>query len=907
METAEIRRRFLSFFEERGHGVVSSSSLVPGNDPSLLFTNAGMVQFKSVFLGEESAPHRTAVTSQKCLRAGGKHNDLEEVGRTARHHTFFEMLGNFSFGDYFKRDAIRYAWDFLTVELGMDPDRLYATVHYTDDEAAELWHEVAGLERSRIYRLGDKDNFWQMANTGPCGPCSEVHYDLRPKGERGVDLPVDEFEEKGERGEFLELWNLVFMQFNRDEAGVQHPLPAPSIDTGAGLERLATVLQRVDSNYHIDLFRPLLERAGEVVGREYDPGAPEGVSYRVLADHSRAVAFLLADRVYPSNEGRGYVLRRILRRGVRHAWLLGRREPTLVEVVDAVIAAMGETYPELVERAEHILSVTRAEEERFLTTIEGGMERFEAIVSEGGRAQGGVIGGEEAFRLYDTFGFPLDLTQVMAREQGYSVDVDGFEVALEEQRARSRGSLRVTVSAGVPTVSINLAASSSSSDAEGSESRGWRYLDEDAGQTFVGYDRRGVSTEVIAVREGDAEWGIQLRDNPFYVEAGGQISDRGTVTGDGWQLAVERVERVEGRTALLGPLEGDPPPVNAGPLPVHAQVPEDVRHDTERNHTATHLLHAALRSVLGEHATQQGSLVAPDRLRFDFAHSGPMTAEEVEQVESFVNEAVWRDYPVEAGESTYDEAIAAGAMALFGEKYGDRVRTIAIPGISIELCGGTHLRHTGEVGLFKVVSEAGVAAGVRRIEAVTGPGALAYYRGVEAELAEVSGLLRTPVRNAVRRTRQLIDEKKELERLLDEMSKAGGGRETVVVASELTLGDGDLFRAAYRAVRMRARRADEVRSYGDEFLAAEPSGVAVVAAELPGGKQTLFSFVGSALIRRGIKADEVVRGVAAVVGGRGGGRPHMAQAGVADPSRLDEALAAGEAVVRDLSGRGDKR
>ena len=898
METAEIRRRFLRFFEERGHGVVSSSSLVPGNDPSLLFTNAGMVQFKSVFLGEESAPHRTAVTSQKCLRAGGKHNDLEEVGRTARHHTFFEMLGNFSFGDYFKRHAIRYAWDFLTVELGIDADRLYATVHHTDDEAAELWHEVAGLERSRIHRLGDKDNFWQMADTGPCGPCSEVHYDLRPEGERGVDLPVDEFEEKGERGEFLELWNLVFMQFNQDELGVRHPLPAPSIDTGAGLERLAAVLQGVDSNYHIDLFRPLLERAGEVVGKPYDPDAPEGVSYRVLADHARAVAFLLADGVYPSNEGRGYVLRRILRRGVRHAWLLGRREPALVEVVGAVIGAMGGTHPELVERAEDIRSVTRREEERFLATIEGGMERFEALVGEGGGTRGGVIGGEEAFRLYDTFGFPLDLTQVMARERGHAVDVDGFEAALERQRERSRGPLaarRLTLSAdvaaGLPAVSADLAP-------------GWRRLDEHAEQAFVGYDRRGVSTEVVAVREGDLEWGVQLRDNPFYAEAGGQVSDQGTVAGEGWRLVVERVERVEGRTALIGPLEGEPPPLDAGPLPVRAQVPEGVRHNAERNHTATHLLHAALRSVLGEHATQQGSLVAPDRLRFDFAHSGPMTADEVERVESFVNEAIWRDHPVEVGESTYDEAIAAGAMALFGEKYGDRVRTITIPGVGIELCGGTHLRHTGEAGLFKVVSEAGVAAGVRRVEAVTGPGALAHYRRLEAELAEVSGLLRTPVGNAVRRTRQLIDEKRDLERLLDEMGKAGGARETVVMARELTLGDGDPFRAAYRAVRLRARRPDDVRGYGDEFLAAEPRGVAVVAAELPGGKQTLFSFVGAALIRRGIKADEVVRGVAAVVGGRGGGRPHMAQAGVADPSRLDEALAAGAAVVRELSGRG---
>ena len=899
MDTAEIRRRFLGFFEKRGHGVVPSSSLVPGNDPSLLFTNAGMVQFKSVFLGEEAAPHPTAVTAQKCLRAGGKHNDLEEVGRTARHHTFFEMLGNFSFGDYFKRDAIRHAWEFLTVELGIDPDRLYATVHHTDDEAAELWHEVAGLARSRVYRLGDKDNFWQMADTGPCGPCSEVHFDLRPRGERGVDPPVAEFEEQGERGEFLELWNLVFMQFNRDDSGKQHPLPAPSIDTGAGLERLATVLQGVDSNYHIDLFRPLLERAGEVVGRPYAPHEPEGVSYRVLADHSRAVAFLLADGVYPSNEGRGYVLRRILRRGVRHAWLLGRREPTLVEVVDAVIGAMGETHPELTERADHIRSVARGEEERFLTTIEGGMERFEAIVSAGDGAGTVVIGGDDAFRLYDTFGFPLDLTQVMARERGYSVDVEGFEKALEGQRERSRARSR---DAEAPP----SGGRGGRADTAGSPDAGpWRRLVDDAEQTFVGYDRRGVATEVIAVREGrgDGDWHVQLRENPFYAEAGGQISDRGTVAGDGWRLTVERVERVEGRTALIGPLEGGPPSLDAGPPAVRAQVPEAVRHDTERNHTATHLLHAALRSVLGDHASQQGSLVAPDRLRFDFAHSGPMTAEQIDDVESRVNEAVWRDHPVEVGESSYDEAIAAGAMALFGEKYGDRVRTITIPGVSVELCGGTHLRHTGEVGLFKVVSEAGVAAGVRRIEAVTGPGALGHYRAIEAELGEVAGLLRTPVRNAVRRTRRLLEEKKELERLLDEMGKAGAARETVVVASELTLGDGNFFRAAYRAVRLRARRRDEVRSYGDDFVAAEPGGVAVVAAELPGGKLTLFTFVGAALIRRGIKADEVVRGVAAVVGGRGGGRPHMAQAGVADPGRLDEALAAGEGVVRELSAR----
>ncbi len=887
MDTAEIRRRFLGFFAERGHGVVPSSPLVPGNDPSLLFTNAGMVQFKSVFLGEEAAPHRTAVTSQKCLRAGGKHNDLEEVGRTARHHTFFEMLGNFSFGDYFKREAIRYAWDFLTDELAIDPDRLYATVHRTDDEAAELWREVAGLAPERIHRLGDKDNFWQMADTGPCGPCSEVHYDLRPEGERGAELSAAEFEEKGERGEFLELWNLVFMQFNRDEAGIRHPLPAPSIDTGAGLERLAAVLQGVDSNYHTDLFRPLLERAAEVVGRPYAADAPEGVGYRVLADHGRAVAFLLADGVHPSAEGRGYVLRRILRRGVRHAWLLGCREPALVEVADAVVATMGGAYPELTEGARRILSVARREEERFLTTVEGGMQRFGEALRE---ARNGAIDGEEAFRLYDTFGFPLDLTQAMARERGLSVDVEGFEKALERQRERSRS---------VPSVGSVPGAT----DPPGSAAA-WRRLDPDGAQTFVGYDRRGASTVLLAVREGGAEWGVQLRENPFYAEAGGQVSDRGTVSGDGWRLVVDRVERVEGRTALVGPLEGDPPPLDSGPVPARAQVSEAARHNTERNHTATHLLHAALRRVLGEHAAQQGSLVAPDRLRFDFAHSAPTTPGEVRRIEDLVNEAVWRDHPVRAGESSYDDAVAAGATALFGEKYGDRVRTIAIPGVSVELCGGTHLRHTGEVGLFKVVSEAGVAAGVRRIEAATGPGALAHYRGIEARLEQVSGLLRTPVGNVVRRTRRLVREKAELERLLDEMGREGGARETVVVARELAL-DGDApARAAYRAVRLRARRAAEVRSYGDGFLAAEPTGVAVVAAELPGGKRILFSFVGAALVRRGIRADEVVRRVAAVVGGRGGGRPHMAQAGVADLDRLDEALAAGEAVVRELSSRG---
>ncbi|HSR41413.1 MAG TPA: alanine--tRNA ligase, partial [Longimicrobiales bacterium] len=517
----------------------------PKDDPTLLFTNAGMVQFKRVFLGQEDLGFKRAVTSQKCVRAGGKHNDLEQVGKTARHHTFFEMLGNFSFGDYFKRDAIAFAWELLTGDLGLEPERLYATVHHTDDEAAELWREVAGLPDERIYRLGDEDNFWQMADTGPCGPCSELHYDLRPEGERGETLSRDAFVEAGERGEFLELWNLVFMQFDRDEDGELEPLPAPSIDTGAGLERLAAVLQEVDSNYHTDLFLPLLRRVADVVGRAYDPDSEEGVSFRVLTDHARAVAFLLADGVFPSSEGRGYVLRRILRRAVRHAWLLGRREPTLVEVVDEVVGTMGDAYPELERRREHLLQTTRAEEERFLSTIEGGLARFDEVApplgDAGGVGEGDrpVIPGDEAFKLYDTYGFPLDLTQLMAEERGYRVDVAGFEEALEAQRARSRAD-REAAEIGMEADALR---------------EGWTELAPDADQTFVGYDLRTVETEVVALRGDGGRPGLQLRENPFYVEGGGQVSDSGRVEGEGWALRVEEVRDVAGRVAVFGSLE----------------------------------------------------------------------------------------------------------------------------------------------------------------------------------------------------------------------------------------------------------------------------------------------------------------------------------------------------------------
>jgi alanyl-tRNA synthetase len=881
MKAAEIRQKFLDYFHERGHEVRPSSSLVPTDDPTLLFTNAGMVQFKRVFLGQEKVPYNRATTSQKCVRAGGKHNDLEEVGKTARHHTFFEMLGNFSFGDYFKRDAVRYAWELVTEVYGLDPARLYATVHHSDDEAAALWQEEAGLPPERIFRLGDKDNFWQMADTGPCGPCSEIHYDQRP--EVPVEQTTEAFVAAGDRGDIVELWNLVFMQYDRDESGEMHPLPAPSIDTGAGLERLAAVLQGKASNYHTDLFAPLLDRVGEVVGRRYEPDLEESVSYRVLADHARAVAFLLADGVFPSNEGRGYVLRRVLRRAVRHAWLLGLREPALVHVVEAVVEGMGDVFPELRHRREHLVRTTRAEEERFLSTIEGGMKRFDELADEASAA-GRAIPGDEAFRLYDTFGFPLDLTQLMAEERGFGVDVEGFDEALEAQRARSRAD---RAASGV--------ALEDAADAED-----WVELSS-AGQEFVGYHTTRVETEVLAWRRDGGSLGLALRENPFYVESGGQISDGGEVRGHGWTLRVTDVRKVNGRTAVLGSVEGDFPDEPSAPLEAEAVIPAGVRHDTERNHTATHLLHAALRSVLGEHVVQRGSLVAPDRLRFDFAHTAPMTGEERERVEEIVNEGIWADHSVEIGHRSKEEALQAGAMALFGEKYGDEVRVVHIPGVSLELCGGTHVRHTGEIGLLRIVSESGVAAGVRRIEALTGPGAFGYMKGQERLLDEAARSLRTQPQNVVNRAEQLLAERAELEGLIDELRSGGSAGETEVTSEPL---DGSAKGATYRAVRLRSRDADDARKWGDAFLASGRSGVAVVGAELPNDKRTLFTFVTDDLISRGVRADAVVREVAAIVGGRGGGRPHMAQAGVEDAERLDEALRSGADVVRRLLGEG---
>jgi alanyl-tRNA synthetase len=891
MTSSEIRKRFLDYFERQGHAVRPSSSLVPGDDPTLLFTNAGMVQFKGIFLGEEKAPYRRATTSQKCLRVSGKHNDLEEVGVTSRHHTFFEMLGNFSFGDYFKRDAIRYAWELFTEEFGLPKERLWATVHYTDDEAAQLWEEVAGLPPQRIFRLGDKDNFWQMGETGPCGPCSEIHYDLRPEGQRGTDVDLDAFVAHGEAGEFLELWNLVFMQYDRSADGTLTPLPAPSIDTGAGLERLCAVLQGVDSNYRTDMFMSLIDRAVAEVGVPYEYATEQGVSYRVLADHARAVAFLLTDGVFPTNEGRGYVLRRILRRAVRHAWLLGRREPTLVHVVDEVVNVMGDQYPELVQRREHLLRATREEEQRFLATIDSGMARFDELAPplddaawreiEKGRRGTPVVSGEDAFRLYDTFGFPIDLTELIARERGYEVDSASFEAALEEQRERSRRDRRAQ---GL--------------DAADSLAGGWELLaGGEVEQEFVGYGALEARTEVVALRRENGRVAVQLRENPFYAESGGQVSDRGRIEGEGWTLAVDDVRKVGGRTAVIGNVDGDLPEATS-PLPVRAVV-YPARRDTMRNHTATHLLHAALRSVLGEHVVQRGSLVAPDRLRFDFAHPRPLTPEEVRAVEEQVNAAILGDIDVVIEERPHAEALAMGAMALFGEKYGDVVRVVQVPGVSIELCGGTHVRHTGDIGLFRIIAETGVAAGVRRVEAITG--AAAYQRAVEREdlLNHAAAAVKTTPDTLLRRLEQLLDENRELRRQLERARHQGSADVIGELVGSAEAVDGTKVIAR----ELEVAGADELRAIGDRLRERLGSGAAVLAARQD-ERVALIAVVTDDLITRGVRADALVREVAKLTGGSGGGRPHMAQGGVGDPARLGEALGQAAAFVRTALGAG---
>jgi len=863
MSAADVRAAFLEFFRGQSHMIVPSASLVPGNDPTLLFTNAGMVQFKDVFLGKERRDYLRATSSQRCLRAGGKHNDLENVGYTTRHHTFFEMLGNFSFGDYFKREAIHFAWDFLIYNLGLDPARLWCTVHTTDDEAADIWLKDIGISPERFGRLGDASNFWSMGDVGPCGPCSEIFYDHGPQVAGG---PPGSPDEDGDR--YVEIWNLVFMQFERSADGRMTPLPKPSVDTGMGLERIAAVMQGVHSNYDIDLFKNLIRAAGKLAGTSVLTSS----SLRVIADHIRACTFLIVDGVLPSNEGRGYVLRRIIRRAVRHGYKLGIQEPFFYKLVAVLEAQMGEAYPELVRGRELAERVLKQEELRFAETLANGMVLLEGAI----RALHGakVIDGDTVFKLYDTFGFPADLTADVARERGLSIDLPRFEAAMQEQRQRSQDASKFGV-----------------------DVRGGATLD--AHTLFQGYEGLDASGRVVALlKQGapvetlsEGEQGeVVLDRTPFYAESGGQVGDTGGLTGTGVRFAVTDTQKRGAAHAHIGTLEQGA--IRVGDT-LDAVVDGERRQATALNHSATHLLHAALRKVLGTHVLQKGSLVAPDRLRFDFAHFQAVTPTELHAIERLVNAQVRANAPAETQVMDYDGAVAAGAMALFGEKYDKDVRVLRMGDFSMELCGGTHVRRAGDIGLFKIVSESGVAAGVRRIEALTGEGALDYVEHGDGLLKEVAGLVRGSREDVKDKVREQLDRTRQLERevrtLKDRLASGAG--------VDLAAGAVDIQGVKVVAAKVADADAGSLRNAVDQLKERLKSAVVVLASIENPTKVVLVAGVTADQTSR-IKAGELAGAVAAQVGGRGGGRADFAQAGGSKPEALDAALASVQEFVR---------
>ncbi len=885
--TNDIRSAFLDFFARDGHEVVDSSPLVPRNDPTLMFTNAGMVQFKNVFTGVETRPYSRATTSQKCVRAGGKHNDLENVGHTARHHTFFEMLGNFSFGDYFKEHAIEAAWNLITKEYGLPADKLLATVYAEDDEAFDLWGKIAGLPEDRIIRIATSDNFWAMGDTGPCGPCSEIFFD---HGEHIPGGPPGSPDEDGDR--FIEVWNLVFMQYEQVTSDRREDLPRPSIDTGMGLERIAAVLQGKHDNYDIDLMRSLIEASAHASNTE--PDGPGKISHRVIADHLRACSFLIADGVLPSNEGRGYVLRRIMRRAMRHAHLLGCREPLMYKLVPALVTAMGAAFPEL-GRADALITETfRLEEERFKTTLERGLRLLEEETD--GLGEGQSLAGEVAFRLYDTFGFPLDLTQDILRGQGRSVDTSGFDAAMEEQRAAARRAWAGSGDAATEEVWFDI-------------------RDEHGATEFLGYDNEAAEGKVVAIvvdgkpvdsAGAGAEVAVVVNQTPFYGESGGQMGDTGAMrVSGGATIEVSETEKHLGDLHVHRGRVIDST-LSVGDV-VELQVDVVRRARLRANHSATHLLHEALRINLGKHVSQKGSLVAPDRLRFDISHPKPLNAEEIASVEEEVNRRVTVNAAVETHLMTPDDAIEAGALALFGEKYGDEVRVVSMGGaanddggkraaFSVELCGGTHVRRTGDIGAFKIVHESAVSAGVRRIEALTGPEARAYLETHDRLLRETAEALKTTPESLPARVAQLLDERRHLERELIEMRRklaAGGGNAAGGDSEAKEIGGVKFVVRALADVPPR-----ELKSLVDELKDQLGSGV-VAVADAYDGKGSVVVGVTSDLAGKVSAVDLVRVGVAELGGKGGGGRPDMAQGGGPDPTKVDSALAAIEAELKN--------
>jgi len=861
MSVTEIRQRFLDFFAQNGHAVVPSSALVPANDPTLLFTNSGMVQFKDVFLGREKRAYSRATSSQRSVRAGGKHNDLENVGYTARHHTFFEMLGNFSFGDYFKQDAIRYAWTLLTDVYGLPKERLWVTVYQDDDEAYGIWEKEIGVPVERIVRIGDNkgaryasDNFWQMADTGPCGPCSEIFYDHGPAVWGGP--PGSPEGDDGDR--YIEIWNLVFMQYDRDEKGVLTPLPKPCVDTGMGLERIAAVLQGVHSNYEIDLFANLVAAAARETGCK-DLSNP---SLRVIADHIRACSFLIVDGVIPGNEGRGYVLRRIVRRALRHGHKLGQTQPFFFRLVKDLVDQMGGAYPELAQAATRVADTLRQEEERFGETLEKGMAILSTALAD--LPKGGMLDGQTAFMLYDTFGFPLDLTADVCREREVAVDEAGFEQAMDRQRDQARAASKFKSAGGleyngVPTAFVGYESLSQSARVTG---------------LYVGgsaVEAAGVGDEVVVV----------LETTPFYAESGGQVGDAGQLKAEGLLVQIEDTQKISAEVF------GHHGRVIKGPLRIGQNLVAEVdlvrRARTARHHSVTHIMHKALREVLGAHVQQKGSLVDADKTRFDFAHNQPLTAQEIERIEAMVNEEILRNTPTQAQVMGFDDAVAGGAMALFGEKYGDVVRVLDI-GSSRELCGGTHVARTGDIGIFKIVSESGVASGIRRVEAITGDRALSFMQSLEQQLHQAAGLMKTAPAELGSRLSQLLENSRQLEKELSRLkAKLAASAGDDLASQAVSVGG-----AKFLATTVEGVASAELRSLLDS-LKSKLQSAAIVLASVEGERVSIIAGVTSDLTAK-IKAGDLVNHVASRVGGKGGGRPDMAQGGGTQPADLPKAM-----------------
>ncbi len=874
----EIRKTFLDYFQRHGHTIVPSCPLIPPGDPTLLFTNAGMVQFKRVFLGEEKRSYKRAASCQKCLRAGGKHNDLENVGQTIRHHTFFEMLGNFSFGDYFKEEAIAYAWELLTKEFDLPKERLWITVFKDDDEAYEIWHKKIGVPTDRIVRMGEKDNFWAMGDTGPCGPCSEILIDLGEEfgcGRSDCQVGCD-------CDRYLEIWNLVFMQYNRDSEGKLTPLPNPCIDTGMGLERITMVLQGVRSNYETDLFKPLLDLLSEMTGIPYQHDHPKALPFRVIADHSRAIAFVIADGILPSNEGRGYVLRRILRRAVRYGRLLGLKEPFLYKLAERVVDYMGEVYPELKGARPLISEITKREEERFLETLDFGLNLLNEEISKLKKEDKDIISGEVAFKLYDTYGFPIDIINDVAREMGLVVDMAGFEQAMAAQKERARAAKKAAAQA---LSGMDLYTE-------------WTYKGEKT--TFLGYETLETTSEIThLIKDGQEVDVVSVADmaelitkeTPFYGEAGGQVGDKGVIVGPKGQAVVYDTQRAGNLIVhLIKVTEGSLQRKEE----VRLTVDKDRRQATACNHTATHLLQAALRQVLGTHVRQAGSLVAPDRLRFDFTHFAALDEETLTKIERIVNQAIRDNQPVETQEMPLLEAIKAGAIAIFEEKYADIVRVVAIPGWSKELCGGTHVKRTGDIGYFKILSESSVAAGVRRIEAITAEAAVTYVQERERLLGQISQMLRVKPKDVVTKVEKLLTELKEAEKQIAALKASLAAKESEKLLDAVKYIDN----IAVLAKEVPGADAKTLREMGDKLRDKLKSGVIVLGSRAD-GKAMLVAMVTKDLTNQ-IKAGEIIKQIAPLIGGGGGGRPDMAQAGGKQPERLPEALKAVYEIVASV-------